>query len=142
MARALHLIISMSRKASQSTAKNVLIVDDNGDLRRILALFLQSRGYETSEAATGHEAIEIAIVEKPDIILLDLNLPDMKGTDAARKIRKYPSTAHIPIVGCSAYSEVELVQEALRAGITDYAQKPFSATAIATIIEQLILSKR
>jgi len=123
-------------------AKNVLIVDDNGHLRRILAMFLQSRGYETSEAATGHEAIETAIAAKPNLILLDLTLPDMKGTEAARAIRKYPSTAHIPIVGCSAYFGSELRQEALRAGMTDYLQKPISAAGIEAVVEQLILSER
>lgn len=123
-------------------AKNVLIVDDNGHLRRILAMFLQSRGYETSEAASGHEAIETAIAAKPNLILLDLTLPDMKGTEAARALRKYPSTAHIPIVGCSAYFGSELRQEALRAGMADYLQKPISAAGIEAVVEQLILSER
>jgi CheY-like chemotaxis protein len=123
-------------------AKNVLIVDDNGHLRRILATFLQSRGYETSEAASGHEAIETAIAVKPNLILLDLTLPDMKGTDAARALRKSPSTARIPIVGCSAYFGSELRQEALRAGMADYLQKPISAAGIEAVVEQLIFSER
>ena len=122
-------------------AKNVLIVDDDGDLRRIFAKVLQSRGYETSEAASGHEAIETAIAKKPNLILLDLNLPDMKGTDAARAIRKHPRTAHIPIIASSAYTAAELRQEVLRLGITEYLQKPFSVRGIVTIIEQLILSE-
>jgi CheY-like chemotaxis protein len=122
-------------------AKNVLIVDDNEHLRRILALFLQSRGYATSEAESGHEAIETAIAVKPNLIILDLTLPDMNGTDVARALRKCPTTARIPIVGCSAYFGSELRQEALRAGMADYLQKPISATAIETVVEQLILSE-
>lgn len=122
-------------------AKNVLVVDDNEHLRRILAVFLRSRGYETSEAASGHEAVQTAITEKPDLILLDLTLPDMEGTDTAQAIRKNSSTAHIPIIGCSAYFGNEFREEALRAGMADYVQKPFSADAIETVIEQYILSE-
>jgi CheY-like chemotaxis protein len=123
-------------------AKNILIVDDNGHLRRILATFLQSHGYATSEAATGHEAIETAIAVKPNLILLDLTLPDMKGTDAAQALKKYPDTAHIPIIGCSAYFGRELREEALRAGMTDYVQKPISANAIETVMKQYIFLER
>jgi CheY-like chemotaxis protein len=123
-------------------AKNVLIVDDNVDLRRILAKFLQACGYETSEARNGQEAINTAIAVKPNLILLDLTLPDMKGTDAARAIRKYPATAHIPIVGCSAYFGTEFRQEALRSGMDDYLQKPISAAGIVAVVEQLIVSER
>jgi len=123
-------------------SKSVLIVDDNEHLRRILATFLQSRGYEISEAASGHEAIATAIATKPNLILLDLTLLDMKGTDVARAIRKHPSAAHVPIIGCSAYFGSELRQEALRAGMADYLQKPISAAEIESIVEQLILSER
>jgi len=127
MARPLLFVVPM--------AKNVLIVDDNPDLRRILAKVLQSRGYETSEAASGHEAIETAIAKKPNLILLDLNLPDMKGTDAAQALSKHQRTANIPIIGCSAYYR----EEALGVGITDYLQKPFSAARFVTVVEQFIL---
>lgn len=123
-------------------SKNILIVDDNRDLREILARFLRSCGYETLEARGGQEAIDIAIAAKPNLIVLDLTLPDMKGTDAARALRKYPRTAHIPIVGCSAYFGREFRQEALRSGMVDYLQKPISAAAIAAVVEQLILTER
>jgi len=121
--------------------KKVLIVDDNRDLRRILAKFLQSRGYETSEAASGREAIDAAIANKPNLILLDLNLSDMKGTDAVQAIRKHPRTAHVPIIGCSAYSETEFREEALRAGMVYYLQKPFSLARFMTVVEQLACSE-
>src|SRR5262245_18313081 len=121
--------------------KKVLIVDDNRDLRRNLAKFLQSRGYETSETASGHEAIRTAIATKPDLILLDLKLPDMKGIDAVQAIRNHPRTEHIPIIGCSAYSETEFREEALRAGMVYYLQKPFSLARFMTVLEQLALSE-
>jgi len=120
-------------------AKNVLIVEDNTDLRRIFATFLQSHGYETSEAATGYEAIEMAITEKPNLILLDFDLPDIRGTDVAQSLSKHQRTAHIPIIGCSGCFGTEFREEALRAGMVDYLQKPFSAAGFVTVVKQFIL---
>ena len=84
-------------------AKHVLIVEDNPHLRRILAGALEQRGYTISEATTGGEAIVTASKENPKLILLDLSLPDMTGTEAARALKQNPQTAHIPMVGCSAH---------------------------------------
>jgi CheY-like chemotaxis protein len=74
-----------------------------GFLRRILAGALEHRGYTISEATTGDEAIVTAIKENPKLILLDLTLPDMTGTEAARALKQNPQTTHIPIIGCSAH---------------------------------------
>jgi CheY-like chemotaxis protein len=124
-----------------SMGKTVLIVDDNVDLRRIFARFLQSRGYETLEATSGKEAISTAVRLRPNLIVLDLTLPDMRGTDVAEAIRKDSATAHIPIVGCSAHFGMEFRREALRSGMAHYLQKPVSAATIASIVEQFIASK-
>ena len=77
------------------SAKHVLIVEDNLHLRRILAGALEHRGYTISEATTGDEAIVTAIKENPKLILLDLSLPDMTGTDAARVLKRSPQISHI-----------------------------------------------
>jgi CheY-like chemotaxis protein len=84
---------------------SILIADDNEGLRKVLAWLLQPRGYETLQAATGREAIEKAIAAQPGLILLDIRLPDMNGADVARAIKTNSRTAHIPIVGWSAYLE-------------------------------------
>ena len=76
---------------------SILIAEDNEDLRKMLAWLLQPRGYETLQAATGQEAIQVAIAAQPNLILLDLNLPDMNGADVARAIKKDQRTTHIPI---------------------------------------------
>ena len=81
-------------------------------------------GYTISEAATGDEAIVTAINETPKLILLDLTLPDMSGTEAARALKQNPQTAHIPIVGCSAHFGSEWRNQALRSGMVGYVQKP------------------
>ena len=115
------------------SAKHVLIVEDNLHLRRILAGALEHRGYTISEATTGDEAIVTAIKENPKLILLDLSLPDMTGTEAARALKQNPQTAHIPIVG---------LDQGLRSGMVGYEQKPVPLKDIEAIIEQFILLER
>ena len=105
----------------------------------MLVWFLQPRGYETLQAATGKEAIERAIVAQPSLILLDLHLPDMDGMDAVRAIKKDQRTALIPIVGWSAYLGEHWREEALRAGMVAYMEKPLSAPVIEATIKQFIL---
>jgi CheY-like chemotaxis protein len=122
-------------------AKRILIVDDNEHLRQILSSILRFSGYEISEAGTGTQAIEKAVSAKPNLILLDLNLPDMTGADVSKAICKDQRTAGIPIVGCSAYLGLEWRKVALRAGMVDYLEKPISGAAIEAVVEQLILSE-
>ena len=122
--------------------KKILIVDDNEHLRQLLASILRFSGYEISEAATGTQAIEKAVSAKPNLILMDIDLPDITGADAAQAIRKDPRTAHIPIVGCSAHLGWEFREAALRAGMIDFLVKPLDATVIRAKIEEFILTER
>lgn len=119
-------------------AKSVLIVDDNEHLRVILASILRYSGYEILEAESGTQAIEKALSAKPNLILLDLDLTDMSGLDAARVIRKNSTTASIPIIACSAWSGKEWREKALRAGMVDYLQKPIPSELIKAKIERFI----
>ena len=119
---------------------SILIAEDNEDLRKMLAWLLQPRGYETLQAATGKEAIQVAIAAQPNLILLDLNLPDMNGADVARAIKTNTRTAHIPIVGWSAYFGEHWREKALRAGMVAYMEKPLSVPVIEATIKQFILA--
>jgi CheY-like chemotaxis protein len=118
---------------------SVLIVEDNDHLRKILASILRFSGYQVSEAVSGIEAIDKAVLVKPSLILLDLSLPDMSGIDVARAIKKNRLTTEIPIIACSAYSREEEMEDAFRAGIVDYLQKPISATIIKAKIQEFVL---
>jgi CheY-like chemotaxis protein len=119
---------------------SILIADDNEDLRKVLTWLLQPRGYDILQAATGREAIEKAITAQPGLILLDIRLPDMNGVDVARVIKKDQRTAHIPIVGWSAYFGERWSEEALRAGMVAYMEKPLSVPVIEATIKQFILA--
>ena len=123
-------------------AQTVLIVDDNNHLRDILGTILRFYGYEILEAATGAQAIEKAFSAKPNLILLDFDLPDIAGLDTAIAIKRNPITADIPIIGCSASTEMELRKEALRAGMVEFLEKPIQAAVIAAKIQKFISSER
>jgi CheY-like chemotaxis protein len=118
--------------------RNILIVEDNVHLREVLAKIIQHYGYGISEASSGQEAIETAKSVEPDLILLDLDLPDMTGMEAARAIRRNNKTAHIPIVACSAAMGVEFKEAAARAGAVDYLLKPISADVIKATIDRFV----
>ena len=106
----------------------------------MLAWVLQPHGYETLQAATGKEGIEKAIAAQPGLILLDIRLPDMNGVDVARAIKTNTRTAHIPIVGWSAYFGEHWREEALRAGMVAYMEKPLSVPVIEATIKRFILA--
>jgi two-component system cell cycle response regulator DivK len=80
----------------------VLIVDDNEKNRRLARDVLTGAGFQTIEAATGAEAITLALEHVPDVVLMDLQLPDMNGTDALRELQRNEPTARIPVVALSA----------------------------------------
>jgi two-component system, cell cycle response regulator DivK len=120
-------------------AKSVLIIEDNEHVREIFVSMLRSAGYEMLDAGTGTQGIEKALSAKPNLILLDLDLPDMTGMDTAKAIRKNSTTAHIPIIACSAWSGREWREEALRAGMVEYLQKPIPSELVKAKVSEFIL---
>jgi two-component system cell cycle response regulator DivK len=121
-------------------SNRILVVEDRDDLRTILVSILRRFcGYETIEAANGAEAIEKAVAEKPDLILMDLDLPDISGIDAAKAVKENPNTAHIPIVAQTAWSSRQWKGKVLRIGMVDYLEKPISMELMKATIEKFIL---
>jgi len=109
---------------TQADKIRILIVDDEKTVRRFLKTTLVSRDYDVSEAATGAEALELAVSTHPDAIILDLGLPDMDGIEVTRKIRKRSKT---PIIILSVREDESDKIAALDAGADDYLTKPFNA---------------
>ena len=102
----------------------ILIVEDNPATRELLREFLQGDGHTVLEASTGLEALTVAGVASPDLILLDLRLPDTHGFDLAQRLRKESRTAPIPILAITGFP-LDHVAEALAAsGCTGYLTKP------------------
>src|SRR2546425_12056406 len=121
--------------------ENNLIVEDNDDLRQIFASFIRFSGYQLLVAGSGSEAIEKAACAKPNLILLDLTLPDMTGIDVTRAIKKHSETADISIIACSAYHSGEEIEAALRAGTAYYLEQTIPAALIKAKIEEFILPR-
>jgi len=104
------------------TATRVLVVDDEPQIHRILRPALRACGYEMLEAATGREALQIIAASAPDVVVLDLGLPDMDGKDVLREARAFSS---IPIIILSARDRETEKISALDSGADDYVEKPF-----------------
>ncbi|MAS37908.1 MAG: DNA-binding response regulator [Anaerolineaceae bacterium] len=102
---------------------SVLIVDDEHAIRRFLRTSLGAQGYDVHEVATGEDAIRQAVNLQPDLIILDLGLPDINGIEVTRRIREW---THTPIVILSVHDQDTDKIEALDAGADDYLTKPFS----------------
>ena len=123
------------------SARKILVVDDNDNVRSFLVLLLErSGGYETLEAATGEEAVEKAISQRPDLILMDIRLPGISGVGATEAIKNNPSAAQIPIIAFSALLSVEWKQQALKAGMVAYLQKPINFELLMETIQKFIPS--
>ncbi len=108
----------------------VLIVDDNSRNRKLARDLLQLAGFDTLEAKSAEEALALAHEHLPDLVLMDLRLPDLDGSEAARRLKARPSTRQIPVVALTALTRP---QDALvELGFDGYLEKPIDAVAFPT----------
>jgi CheY-like chemotaxis protein len=105
-------------------AEKILIVDDDLDTLRLVGLMLQHQGYQIIAASSGIQAIALSQAERPDMVLLDIMMPDMDGYEVARKLRSDPLTSPIPIIMFTAKTQVDDKVEGFEAGADDYLTKP------------------
>ena len=118
--------------------KKILIIEDHSDARRVFSLILCYAGHETSEAKNACEGIAKTLSEPPDLILMDVSLPDVSGFDLARTIKGNPETTKIPIVACSGWTRSEMKVEAQKVGIVEFLTKPFAATELIEAVARHI----
>ncbi len=105
-------------------AEKILIVDDDLDTLRLVGLMLQHQGYRIIAASSGIQAIALSQGDKPDMVLLDIMMPDMDGLEVARKLRSDPATNNIPIIMFTAKTQVDDKVQGFEAGADDYLTKP------------------
>jgi two-component system cell cycle response regulator DivK len=121
-------------------SKCILIVEDQADNRRILRDLLGNAGYELVEAESGEEALTAVETKRPDLILMDIQLPVMDGYEATRRIRSKPELRSIPIIAVTSYALAGDEAKALAIGCNAYVAKPFSPRALlGKVREQLAL---
>lgn len=114
----------------------VLIVDDNEKNRKLAESVLSAAGFRTLEAATGAEAVALAVEHLPDVVLMDLRLPDMDGTEAVRRLQGNPRTARIPMVAMSAMPLDGSGGWVEEAGFTGWLEKPISVGTFANEVRR------
>jgi len=105
------------------TAPRVLVVDDEPQIRRSLRVALRANGYAVDEAATGEAALDQAASQPPELVILDLGLPDIDGVEVCRRLREW---TQLPVIVLSAHGDEEAKVRALDEGADDYVTKPFS----------------
>lgn len=118
--------------------RTILVVDDFEDTRLLLRTWLQRRGFRVVEAEDGIEAIKRATTEAPDLIIMDMEMPQLDGLSATRRIRELQGLSKIPIVAVSAYGADQFRDLALEAGCDEYVSTPFEPKALEGIIRSLM----
>jgi two-component system, cell cycle response regulator DivK len=125
-----------TRAGEAGMSKRILIVEDQEDNRRILRDLLTSADYEIMEAENGEEALTAAAKERPDLILMDIQLPIMDGYEATRRIKADPMLTHVPVIAVTSYAGDEA--KARAAGCDDFVPKPYSPRQLLAKIRQLL----
>ena len=119
-------------------SRRVLVVEDQADNRRIVRDLLTRSGYEIVEVTTGEEGVTLAETQRPDLILMDIQLPVIDGYEAARRIKANPELHHIPIIAVTSYALSGDDVKAFAAGCNDYVAKPFSPRALLAKVREYL----
>jgi two-component system sensor histidine kinase/response regulator len=117
--------------------KIILIVEDYAVNRSFVKFILEDYGYEVTEAENGQKAVESVINKTPDLILMDLAMPDMDGLMATRAIRQLDGMANLPIIAVSAYGDL-YHKQAMEAGFNGFINKPFDPTILKPLLQKYL----
>lgn len=123
---------------NNSNCPTILVVDDNEDVRSMIRFWLEERGYCVEQASNGETAVEIALRERPDVIVMDICMPHLDGFTAARRIRAYEQLHEIPILAISAHDVDELQGAAIDAGCAEILGKPIDSDKLEGALNRLL----
>ena len=118
--------------------KTVLVVDDYDDVRAITKKAIESFGYSVIEAASGAEAVRVAQAESPDLILMDLSMPNMDGFATIHQLRRLLGLRDIPVIALSAHTAREVREDALAAGCREFISKPILLERLREAVERYL----
>ena len=119
-------------------SRRILVIEDQEDNRRILRDLLTSASYEIIEAVTGEEGVTLAETQRPDLILMDIQLPGLDGYEATRRIKANPALRGIPIIAVTSYALSGDDVKAFQAGCDAYVTKPFSPRQLLAKIREYL----
>ena len=118
--------------------KRILVVEDTEDNRQIIRDLLTSAGYEMIEALDGLKGVAMAAEHKPDLILMDMQLPGLDGYEATRRIKADPALAHIPVIAVTSYALAGDEAKTKAAGCNAYVAKPFSPRQLLAKVREFL----
>lgn len=116
-------------------AKSILVADDDPDILSIVSMSLEAQGYSVFKAANGREAVDQARLHSPDLILMDMMMPELSGYEAVTELKADDATRAIPIVGLSAKAMSTDMERATDVGIDGYITKPFRIAQVLSVVE-------
>jgi len=122
-------------------AAKVLIVEDNPQNMKVATMALRPQGYDIVQAVDGEEAVAVALRERPDLILMDIQLPKMSGLDATRKLRASDGFQEIPIIALTAYAMKGDQEKTRQAGCNYYLSKPVNTRELRQVVGDLLSGK-
>jgi len=117
----------------------ILVAEDERDIRDLIGFTLRFAGFEVVAVANGQEAVEAAVQEMPDLILLDVRMPVMTGYEACSRIKNDPKVCRIPVVFLSAKGQEAEIRTGLDAGATEYLLKPFAPDELVQRVKELLV---
>ena len=118
--------------------RTVLLIEDNEANRYLARFLLEKNGLAVVQAANGVEGVRLALAAPPDLILMDIEMPEMDGYEAAELIRANPATARVPILAFTSYAHPSDRERALERGFSDYLEKPFEVDDFLRRVLQLL----
>ncbi|MHC4844362.1 MAG: response regulator [Planctomycetota bacterium] len=118
--------------------KKVLVIEDNENNMELITFILESNNYQTIRAETGQMGVTLALQERPDFVLLDIQLPDIMGTEVLKMIRASEIGASIPIIAVTSYAMAGDREKLLDAGCDGYIEKPIDPSVVITQIREVI----
>lgn len=118
--------------------QKILVVEDTTDLSTVLIAMLEGQGYQVVHAAEGKSAVEMAKVEKPQLVLLDIMIPEINGLNVCRIIRSQPETCNIKVIILSSLYQKKEIEAAFAAGASEYLVKPFDNARLLETIRNVL----
>ena len=122
--------------------EKILIVEDNPQNIRLIEMVLRAKDYTLLEATDGEKALEMATKERPDLIIMDIQLPKMNGLEVTRKLREMPVLSHTPIIGLTAYAMKGDREKVIESGCDAYLSKPINTRELPGMIAEMLSQRQ
>ena len=123
-------------------AEKVLVVEDDPFNMKVVLMSLRRNDYVLLQAKDGQEALDVAIQERPDVILMDIQLPKIDGLEVTRRLREMPDFRDVPIIALTAYAMEGDEEKAIEAGCDAYLTKPVDTRQLPEVISRILLRRR